>query len=193
MTILVQEVRCRRAERAFFDLPRAINQNERRWIAPLASQERARWSPASNASLRCRDAVRFVAWRDRRPIGRIAAILDPAFQAAWDGEAGFFGFFDCVDDAACARALLEAAEDWLRGRGAQRVIGPVNLSTHDEVGFLADGFDDPPSFLTPFNPRYYPALMEAAGYEAFREYHAYRWRPGDALPPLAQRMMRRAE
>ncbi|HWS76390.1 MAG TPA: hypothetical protein VN324_14725 [Quisquiliibacterium sp.] len=141
MTILVQEVRCRRAERAFFDLPRAINRNERRWIAPLASQERARWSPASNASLRCRDAVRFVAWRDRRPIGRIAAILDPAFQAAWDGEAGFFGFFDCVDDAACARALLGATHHPLC-QGRQRIARSPAIGVVLAEGFVAGGFHE---------------------------------------------------
>ncbi|WP_137128458.1 GNAT family N-acetyltransferase [Roseomonas sp. HF4] len=193
MTIRVDEVRTRRDESAFLDLPEQLHRGEAQWVTPLRLHERARWSPASNPSLRAREAVRFVAWSGSRPVGRIAAIRDTAFQLAWDPQAGFFGFFESIDEPACAAALFKAAEAWLAARGVRRVLGPINLSTHDEVGFLAEGFEQRASFLSPQNPRYFLPLAEAAGYRPIREYHAYRWSPQAPQTPLAQQFLRRAE
>ena len=69
--------------------------------------------------------------------------MDHAYQEH-DAGVGFFGFFEFVDDVAVARALLEAAAEWLRGRGMKRAIGPFNFNTNHEFGLLVDGFDTDP-------------------------------------------------
>ncbi|HEY5342686.1 MAG TPA: hypothetical protein VIJ66_03400, partial [Solirubrobacteraceae bacterium] len=70
----------------------------------------------------------FLAYRDGRPVGRISAHVDRNFNEFQDNEWGLFGWFECEDDADAARALLDAAEGWLRGRGRDRMVGPMDFS-----------------------------------------------------------------
>ncbi len=135
-------------------------------------------------------AERFLARRAGRVVGRIAAVVDPAFVRTWDA-AGFFGFFEAENDPEVAGALLAAAEGFVRDQGLRRIVGPVNLTTHDEVGFLVEGFGSPPTILSPYNPAYYPELALGAGYAPGREYHAYRATPGEAPSPAVLRLARR--
>jgi GNAT superfamily N-acetyltransferase len=124
-------------------------------------------------------------------VGRIAAIVDPQFVMRWEA-AGFFGFFECGDDVEAAAALLRAAEAFAARQGLAKMLGPVNLSTHDEVGFLVAGHDSPPLILSPYNPCFYPRLVEAAGYRAGRHYDSYLWTPAAATSPAVARVLRRA-
>ena len=70
----------------------------------------------------------FLARRGGRVVGRIAAIDDRLHREVHGDNTGFFGFFECVDDAPVARALLAAAGDWLKARGLNVQRGPVNPS-----------------------------------------------------------------
>ena len=158
----VTAVRSARDHRAFWTLPYRLYRHLRRWPAPLRRDERRRWDPGHNPSLVGRSVRRFVAWRGNTPVGRIVACFDPEFANRWAPGTGAFGFFESADDGEAAGALFAAAEDALRTQGVTRVLGPINLSFHDEMGLLVEGFDAPPSLLTPFNPRYYGALAEAA-------------------------------
>src|SRR5689334_4868666 len=86
------------SDRQFCDLPYRLYRNDPRWVAPLRSEERRRWSPRHNASLRRRWCRRFVARRGAAVVGRIAAVIDEDFARRWSPGAGFFGFFECGDD-----------------------------------------------------------------------------------------------
>jgi GNAT superfamily N-acetyltransferase len=163
--------------RAFVTLPYRIHHESRCWVPPLRGEERRRWSARTNASLRTRWVRRFIALRGGAVVGRIAAIVDEAFASRWEPRAGWFGFFECLNDPGAARALLGMAERALAARGRRTVVGPINLTTHDETGILTDGFDSPPMVQSPYNPPYYAELLEAAGYTPFREYHSYLWTP----------------
>ena len=179
----VTAVESRADHSAFVHLPYHLYRADPLWVPPLRMVERQRWSPRHNASLRGRWVRRFVARRDGAVCGRIAAVVDPLFAERWRPGAGFFGFFESVRDAEVSAALFGEAERALASQGATSVLGPVNLSTQDEVGLLVDGFDRPPTLLSPYNPPWYRDLVEAAGYAPCRDYHAYRWTPG--LRPAA--------
>src|SRR5512138_74611 len=161
------------------------------WVAPLRSEESARWK-RTHPTLRSRTAARFLALRDGRCVGRIAAIQDPEFAERWEPGSGFFGFFECGRDEETALALLGAAERWLGDRGIRRVLGPVNLSFHNEVGLLTGGDGTTPMILSPYNPDYYPALLERAGYVPRASYHAYLWTPASRHTKAAERILRAA-
>ena len=111
--------------------------------------------------------------RDGRVTGRIAAILDRNFNRFQDEEAGFFGFFECVNDQEAATALLQAAREWLLARGARIMRGPVNPSTNYECGLLVDGFDSSPMVMMTYNPPYYAALLEGAGLRKAKDLWAW--------------------
>lgn len=163
--------------RAFWTFPYVLYQGDPHWVPPLRYQESRRWSPAMNPSLAKRQVRRFLARRDGRVVGRVAAIHDPAFSERWAPGAGFFGFFESEDHQPTADSLLVAVAETVREWGLTKVLGPVNLSTNDEVGLLVAGFDDPPMLLSPYNPPYYQRLLEKAGLVVERDYHAYAWDP----------------
>ena len=149
------------------------------------------WDPEVNPSLAGRTFRRFVAWRGGTPVGRVVAFVDPAFAGRWGPGTGGFGFFETVDDGEVAGCLFQAAEQALRAEGVGRVLGPINLSFHDEMGLLVGGFDAAPSLLTPFNPGYYGRLVEQCGYRPLFDQHAYQWTLGAALHPAVRRAARR--
>jgi hypothetical protein len=106
-------------------------------------------------------------------IGRIAAIIDYSYMSFQNDRCGFFGFFECYDDAVAAGSLLSTAEKWLKEQNIDRMIGPMNPSTNDECGFLLDGFDIPPSLKMTYTPRYYLQLVEQHGLKKVKELYAY--------------------
>lgn len=188
----VTEVQARADHKAFCALPYELYRGDARWIPPLRSAEAHRWSAKHNASLTTRRVRRFLARREGRAVGRVAAIVDEAFAERWEDGTGFFGFFECIDDQAVCDDLLSAAQEALRAAGMRRALGPVNLSTHEEVGILVAGFETPPMLLTPYNPPYYGVLLSAAGYKPRLDYHSYLWTPAHLQAPVVRRLVRSA-
>jgi hypothetical protein len=108
-------------------------------------------------------------------VGRISAHVDHEHNAHHNEHTGFFGFFECIDDQAVARSLMDTAGAWLQERGMNQARGPMNFSINGEIGFLHSGFDMPPMVLMPYTHEYYLRLVEGSGYEKVKDLWAYRW------------------
>jgi len=136
------------------------------WVAPLRMEVAKLLDRKKNPFYQHAAAEYFLAERDGAVVGRIAAITNDNHGTHHPDEAhvGFFGFFECADDQAVADALFRTVGDWLKERGKTVMRGPASPSTNDECGLLVDGFDTPPVLLNPHNPRYYPPLVERAGF-----------------------------
>lgn len=134
----------------------------------------------------------FLALRHGEPCGRVAAILDRRYNEFHQESAGFFGFFEAVDDAEVAAALLNQAREWLQKRGAKTIRGPVNPSTNYECAMLVDGFDSSPLVMMPYNPRYYPKLMETCGLKKAKDFYAYYCSTDGFDPKKVERVAERA-
>jgi hypothetical protein len=119
-------------------------------------------------------------------VGRCTAQIDQLHLERHRDEAGFFGFFDTIDDPEVARGLLDAAARWLRARGMKRMRGPFMLSTNDQIGCLVEGFDDPPMIMMPHHRPYQGGLIEQAGLAKLKDAYAWRYKVGD-IPKRAQR------
>jgi GNAT superfamily N-acetyltransferase len=189
--LCVRPVTDRASHRAFCDLPYDLYRSDPYWVPPLRKEERRRWSPEHSASLLRRWCRRFVARRGGQVVGRVAAVIDEEFARRWSPGAGFFGFFECGDDGAAARALLGAADAALRAEGCGCVIGPVNMTTHDEVGLLVAGHDSRPMLLSPYNPPRYERYVLDAGFAPLCDYHAYDWSADRPHAPSVDRLLRR--
>ncbi len=114
------------------------------------------------------DVTAFIAERDGKPVGRIAAIINRSHNDYHKDRTGFFGFFDCEDNPATAKALFEKAVEVLREAGMDRIRGPYNPSINDDCGILMNGFDQQPMIGLTWNPDYYPRLMEGMGFQKVR-------------------------
>ena len=108
------------------------------------------------------EAQAFVCYRNGAPVGRIVASTDARHP---DPCMGYFGYFECINNADAARQLLSVTEAWLTARNKPRVHGPINLSIFRAYRLQTHGFDTEAFVGEPRNPSYYPQLLRAAGYE----------------------------
>ncbi len=171
----------RRGLTDFVGFPYGLHRGDPCWTPPLRRDARLLVDASRNPFYEHAERELILARRDGRVVGRIAAIDDRLHREVHGDRVGFFGFFDCIDDHAVARALLAAAARWLKGRGLDAQRGPVNPSINDEVGILVDGFETPSVIMMPHNPRYYPGLLEAAGFRKAKDLLAFQ-STGTALP-----------
>jgi ribosomal protein S18 acetylase RimI-like enzyme len=125
------------------------------------------------------------AGKNHEVVGRVCAVVNHLHNEFHKDKVGFFGFFDCVNDPEIARALLDHAGIFLKGRGLTSVRGPMNFSTNDEIGMLVDGFDTPPTVMSNHNPPYYNDLMAACGFVKANDLYAYEMFQGE----ISERVM----
>jgi GNAT superfamily N-acetyltransferase len=163
MALDIRPVSTRKDLTTFIKLPWRLYRNEPNWVPPLIFERRQFLDRAKNPFFRHAEAEYFLAWRDGRAVGRITAQVDRHFNEFQGNDWGMFGFFECEEDPEAAAALLSAAEAWLRARGRDRMVGPMNFTTNDECGVLVEGFDLLPTVLTDYTHRYYPGLLEGTG------------------------------
>ena len=170
--VIVREAVEPRDLRAFVGLPRRVYAADPAWAPPIWAAERTAYLPGRNAVLDRSEHTILLARSDGRVVGRVVAYVDPRFNAHFGTRTGFFGSFECEDDGGAAADLLAAAEEWLAGRGADRVRGPIN-PVAECWGLLVDGFARPPVYLSPHNPPYYGRLLESSGYVGVKDLLAY--------------------
>lgn len=175
MSLDIIPVESSRDLRRFIDLPWKIYDpaDHPQWVPPLRIAVGDALNKKANPFYKTADRQLFLAMRDGKPVGRIAAIENRAHNAFHQDRVGFFGFFECKDDQEAAAALFSAAEKWLAARGLDTMRGPMNPSTNHECGLLVDGFEQHPMIMTTWNPRYYASLIEKAGFAKAKDLLAY--------------------
>jgi GNAT superfamily N-acetyltransferase len=134
------------------------------WVAPLLIEQKKLLNEEKNPFFENAEIALFLAEHNGNPAGRIAAIIDRRYNDFHNTKTGFFGFFECIDHQATANLMFKVAEDWLKRRGMQDVLGPANPSMMDEIGVLVQGFDKYPSIMMPYSKNYYDKLLKGAGY-----------------------------
>lgn len=179
--------------REFIALARRIYRDYPQWVPPMDIDIAKQIDPARGPFFKHSKAAFFLARRDGRAVGRIAAMRNERHLAAHADGAGFFGFFECENDPVVASALLAAAAKWLREHGLTVARGPANFSIQDEAGALVEGFDRSPMTGMGYTPPYYATLFEQAGYAAAKDLWVYRLQRADWKAEQSERILRLAE
>lgn len=169
----VEEVRGKKDLMTFIRFPWKIYRGNRYWIPPLIKENLSKFSRL-NPFQDHAEMILLFAVGDGEVLGRVAGIIDRNYLEFHQEKTGFFGFFESVKDEEVSRSLLSRVADWLRDRGMTKMIGPMNPSTNDECGLLLDRFDSSPMLMMPYNPPYYPSLLEAFGLRKAMDLYAYR-------------------
>jgi GNAT superfamily N-acetyltransferase len=146
--------------REFIELPYRLHASSPQWVPPLRIERRLFLDPKQNAYFAHGLAQLFLARRDGRVVGRISAQIDLAFNRHQGNRWGNFGFLELEDDPEVMAALTEAAAGWLRARGCDRMVGPMDFSINDESGVLIEGFERDPMLRQPWHPPSYQRLCE---------------------------------
>jgi hypothetical protein len=187
MAVRVHAVASARDLARFVELPWRLYRGDSAWVPPLRRDVRARFDRAKEPFYEHGDAQPFLALESERAVGRIAAVVNSAHNDFHRDRVGFFGFFECEDDPAAARALFDAAASWVGERGMTALRGPASFSMNDECGSLTSGFEDPPTILMPYNPAYHARLYEAAGFSKAKDLFAY-WIDAREAPERMERV-----
>ena len=190
--LTIRPVTDKAGRKAFVDLAWTLNKSDPNWVPPLKSEVHALLDPSDNPWFEHAEATLLLATRDGVPVGRISAQVDRLVQETMGQGLGQWGFLDAVD-ADVATALFAAAEDWLRGRGMTRSMGPFSLSVWDEPGLLVEGHDHPPTVMMGHNSPAYEAWVEAAGYRGVKDLYTYDLDITQTMPPLVQRIIASGE
>ena len=170
----------------FIQVAFEVYRDDPAWVPPLHMEITDRLTPEKNPFFEHAEVALFTAWKDGKAVGRISAQIDHEHLRIHEDNAGFFGFFDTVDDQEVASALIAAAEDWLASRGMTVMRGPFSLSINEETGLLVEGFDSPPTIMSPHHRSYQGALAEAAGLQKVKDCYGWKHQVVPA-PARAQR------
>jgi hypothetical protein len=144
------------------------------WVAPLIMDRKKILSKEKNPFFKHAEADYFLAYKDGKLSGRIAAIKNDLHNKYHNDKAGFFGFFECFNDQEVANKLFDTVKVWLKQRGFDEMRGPANPSSNDEYGMLLNGFEDEPRLLMTYNPKYYLTLCENYGLKKAMDLNAYK-------------------
>jgi hypothetical protein len=159
----VRPVTSRRDVKEFIELPFRLHARYPQWIPPLRLERHAFLSKRLNAYFKHGEAQLFLAYRDGRVAGRISAQVDHAYNEFHASREGMFGFLELEDDPEILRAMLAAAETWLRRKGCDHMIGPMDFTMNDESGIVIEGHEREPMVRQPWHPPYYQRLAEEVG------------------------------
>lgn len=146
------------------------------------------FSREKNAAFEFCEADYFLAYRDGKIVGRVAAILNHRANETWQRQVVRFGWIDFVDDAEVSDALIEAVKAWGRERGMKEIEGPLGFTDMDAEGMLIEGFDQLSTMATIYNYPYYPVHMERMGFEKSTDWVEMKIYIPEAIPEKHKRI-----
>ncbi len=190
--IQIIEVKTKKDLYDFIKFPFSIYPPKSLYSPQLIRDQAAHFSPA-NPFFKHAEIKFFIALKGGVPAGRVASIINYRHLDFNKDEAGFFGFFECINDEEVSFRLLNSVSDVLKNRKLKIIRGPMNFSTNEEWGVLFDGYDSPPMLMTPYNPPYYNDLMESYGMRKAKDLYAFIHEIRDELPEKVSRIAAIAE
>ena len=141
-----------------------------------------------NAAFEFCEADYFLAYRDDKIVGRVAAIINNRANEKWECKNVRFGWIDFIDDPEVSSALIKTVEDWGKERGMTHITGPLGFTDFDAEGMLIEGFDQLSTMATIYNHPYYPVHMERLGFEKDADWVEYKIYIPDAIPDKHKRI-----
>jgi len=180
-------VSTRRERKLFFDYPWDLYQGDPNWIPPLRLVQKELLNYRSHPFYDTAEIQTFVALRDGKPCGRVAAIVNDAHNRQYDEKRGIFGFFESEDNEDTVGRLFDAARAWFAERGIEAIRGPINPSLNYELGMLVEGFDEAPWFMMTYGKPYYDRLVKSYGFRKAQDLFAF-WGHVDMLDEISRRL-----
>ena len=145
-------------------------------------------SPKKNPAFDFCEAQAFMAYRDGKPVGRIAGIINHKVNGRTGHKDLRFGFVDFIDDPEVSQALFDAVSQWGRVKGMTSIVGPLGFTDMDQEGMLTFGYDEVGTMATIYNYPYYPQHMERMGFEKDADWMEYYLTVPDAVPEKHRRI-----
>lgn len=171
--IQVIPVETKKQKRSFIDFPHTLYAGNPYYVPELYVAQYDLLTPGRHPFYKHSSIQLFLAYKDDQLVGRIAAIWNVNNNSFNNVQEGQWGFFDVINDQEVANALFAKAKEWVKAKGGNNIVGPINLSTNDSCGLLIEGFDSPPVAMMPYNFPYYIDLVTNAGFAHKVDLRAY--------------------
>lgn len=179
----IKKVNDKRGLRQFINFYYDLYRGDEHAVPFLFFDEWNTLNPKKNPSFECCDAQYFMAYRDGKPVGRVAAIINKRANERWNRQLVRFGWFDFIDDPEVSEALLHAVEQWGKDQGMNEIAGPLGFTDMDREGMLVEGFDELATTYINYNYPYYPHHMEQmGGWQKDNDYMEYHVKIPDVVP-----------
>ena len=156
----------------FYNIPWLVYKNDDAWVPPLWEELKS-FFKKKNPFWSHADGQLFIAYRDGKALGRIAAIIDYLFVEKENKKIGYFGFFESINDYEIASALFDSAKKWLINKQMQKMRGPIDGRVDVRCGFLLNGFGEQPYIFASYNPEFYLDFVKKYGMEKCRDQFVY--------------------
>lgn len=158
----------------FIDFPHELYKGDPNYVPEIYLAQKDLLNPKKHPFYEHSKLDMFLAYKDEKLVGRIAAIRNNNHIEFTGGQKeGFFGFFECIEDYEVAKKLFDAATDWIKKEGLTSVIGPTSVSTNEIFGWHIDAFDLPPMMSMGYNKPYYSKFAEKYGFAKKVDFYAY--------------------
>lgn len=192
MSIKIREAATRRDLKEFIYLPSKIHRNHALWVPPIYANEWNYFNPQKNRAFSSCHTVLLLADRNGEAAGRIMGIINDRSNEHWRENNGRFTHLECMNDQEVMHELLTSVEQWAKGHGIDKMIGPFGFSNQDPQGFLIEGFEHPPAIASNMNFEYIIRLLENEGYTKEVDYVVYKIDLLKDIPAVYQNIYQRA-
>ena len=163
MSVTIKQVLTRKDLKKWVDFPNKLYKKCKNYVPFLFNDEMDTFTPKKNPAFEFCESKQFLAYRDKKIVGRIAGIINHAANRKWGVNTMRFARFDFIDDMEVSSALFNAVVEWGKSRGLDDIVGPMGFTDMDHQGMLVEGFDEMNLSITFYNYPYYTKHMEKLG------------------------------
>jgi GNAT superfamily N-acetyltransferase len=188
MSVTIKEVKTPKELKAFIRFNYELYKGNPYSVPDLYDDMVNTFSPQKNPAFEFCEASYFLALRDDKIVGRVAAIINHRANDTWQKKEVRFGWIDFIDDAEVADALIAAVEQWGKAKGMDTIQGPLGFTDMDAEGMLVEGFDRLSTMATIYNYPYYPQHMERMGFEKDADWVEFNIYVPETVPEKMQRI-----
>lgn len=197
--LTIREIQSKTDLKKFVMFAWDVYREDPNWVPPLIGDTLAMLDKQKSPFFEFGEAAYFMAFRGNQPAGRITAHINRRHNEFHGVKEGFFGFYECLPDAAAAQALFSAAEAWVKARGMEKIVGQENFTIYDELGFMIKGWDATPAtpvIMETYTPKYYLDHLQQAGYAKEIDWIAFLvksdFKLKDSLFKIKDRLLKRS-
>ncbi len=188
MSVEIKEVTTRRQLREFVNYPENLYRDNPYYVPPLVFDQMDTLDQKKGAAQEFCKSKLYLAYKDGKPAGRVAAIVNELANEQWDHKEVRFGWYDFIDDREVSRALMDKVEEFGRQYGMESVVGPLGFTDFDPEGLLVEGYDQMSTMALIYNYPYYVDHIESMGFGKDADWIEYKVYLPEVFPERVGRM-----
>lgn len=188
MSVVIKEVQSRKELREFVNFPEKLYRHNPYYVPPLEFDQMDTLDQKKGAAQEFCDSKLYLAYKDGKLAGRVAAIVNRLANKQWNHKEVRFGWYDFIDDREVSKALMDKVEEFGRKYGMESVVGPLGFTDFDPEGLLIEGFDQLSTMALIYNYPYYVDHIDSMGFQKDADWIEYKIYVPEALPERVARM-----